>query len=252
MDTKKCNTCGVIKEHSEFGKKKLESGNYGLTHECKECKSIKASARYANETQQDRERRIAKAKEWKANNRDVVNGLKRKYRVEKKVIKLSAVPHDHHVKAYQSFQLRQSLIKHDQHVKEWRSDKAAYIKWKYKNDPKYMLYVRLKRGIQRGFKCKELKEGWFDRLGYTMDDLVKHIEKQFVDGMGWHNSQEWHIDHIMPIKSFKMNSVKDESFAACYSLHNLRPIWAKDNMTKYYKVDKYLINKTKSYPVRVC
>lgn len=242
---KQCNTCKIEKDHSEFGKKKHRSGNYGLTHECKACKSARASARYANESVEDRERRVSKAKEWKAGNRDVVNGLKRKYRLEKKVIRLSSMPHDHHVKAYQSYQLRQSLIKHDQHVKEWKADKSIYLKWKYKHNPKYMLYVRLKRGIQRGFKHKDLKDGWFDRLGYTIDDLAKHIEKQFVDGMGWHNYQEWHIDHIIPIKSFDMLSVNDQSFAECYSLHNLRPIWAEDNMIKYHKVDKYIITNKK-------
>jgi len=240
-DMKLCNTCGTDKDYSEFGKRKYKSGNYGLTNECKQCKSIKASKKYSSESKEDRERRVSLRKKWLESNRDIVNGLKRKYRLQKKVLKLSSIPHDQHVKEYHSYMFKQSLIRHDNHVREWKADKAGYLKWKYKHDPKYMLYIRLKRGIQRGFKHKELKDGWFDRLGYTMDDLVKHIEKQFVDGMGWHNYQKWHIDHIIPIKSFNMISIEDQSFAACYSLHNLRPIWAEDNMIKYHKVDKCLI-----------
>lgn len=249
-----CNTCKVEKDDSEFSTKPGRNGTRRLAHECKTCSSIKAKSKYANESEEDRSRRVSKAKAWKASNRDVVIGLKRKYRLIKKVDKLSSIPHDHHVKAYIKYNERQLKVKHDQHVKEWRKSlgNAGQMRWKYKNDPKHMLYTRLKRGIQRGFKDRTLKEGWFDRLGYTMDELVIHIEKQFTDGMGWHNFSEWHIDHIIPIKSFNLNSVMDETFAACYSMHNLRPIWARDNMIKYRMVDKYLINKTKSYPVGVC
>lgn len=248
MDTKKCNTCGVIKEHSEFGKKKLESGNYGLTHECKQCKSIRASTRHANETQQDRARRIAKAKEWKENNRGVVNGLKRKYRAEKKVIKLSSVPHDQHIKAYeiyQSIQVKKSLLKHDQHVKEWKSDDSRMYKWSYKHNINTMLYSKLKRGVYRCLGDKASYSNWSNYLGYTIDELRVHIEKQFTYGMSWDNRHEWHIDHIVPLCAFDIQSVDSAEFKVCFGLHNLRPIWPDDNRDKYWSVDRVFNKRNK-------
>lgn len=244
-EMKQCNTCGLTKVHSEFSKKKLASGNYGLTHECKQCKSIKASARYANETHGDRARRIAKAKEWKANNRDVVNGLKRKYRLEKKVIKLSAVPHDHHVKAYQSHVFRQSIIKHDQHVKEWRSDEARISRWDYKHNINHLLYAKLKRGVYRCLGNNATGSNWFKTLGYTVDDLRAHLEKHFTYNMSWDNRHEWHIDHVVPICAFNIKTVDSSEFKACFGLHNLRPIWPDDNRDKYWYVDRVIKQKNK-------
>ena len=229
---KQCNTCGVTKDHSEFSTKPGRNGIRRLSHECKMCRSAKSKAKYANETQEERENRISKAKAWRASNRDVVNGLKRKYNLQKKVIKLSSMPHDHHVRAYQSYQLKQSL-KHDQHVKEWKS----FVR--------YAVYQRLKRGVQRGMKDKAANSNWSDYLGYSVGELVDHIESQFTDGMGWHNMSEWHIDHILPIRSFDLDRVDSEDFKRCYSLDNLMPVWAEDNMNKYYNSDKFMIIKKK-------
>ena len=230
---KQCNTCGVTKDHSEFSTKPGRNGIRRLSHECKMCRSAKSKAKYANETQEERENRISKAKAWTASNRDVVNRLKRKYRIEKKVIKLSSMPHDHHVRAYQSYQLRQSLIKHDQHVKE----RNSFVR--------YAVYQRLKRGVQRGMKDKAANSNWSDYLGYSVGDLIDHIESQFTDGMGWHNMSEWHIDHVVPICAFDIQSADSEDFKRCYSLDNLMPVWAEDNMNKYYNSDKFMIIKKK-------
>ena len=229
---KQCNTCGVTKDPSEFSTKPGRNGIRRLSHECKMCRSAKSKAKYANETQEERENRISKAKAWTASNRDVVNGLKRKYNLQKKVIKLSSMPHDHHVRAYQSYQLKQSL-KHDQHVKEWKS----FVR--------YAVYQRLKRGVQRGMKDKAANSNWSDYLGYSVGELIDHIESQFTDGMGWHNMSEWHIDHILPIRSFDLDHVDSEDFKRCYSLDNLMPVWAEDNMNKYYNSDKFMIIKKK-------
>jgi hypothetical protein len=69
-------------------------------------------------------------------------------------------------------------------------------------------------------------------LGYTADELRAHLERQFVKGMGWHNADQWHVDHIIPVKAFSITSVDDPDFAACWALSNLRPIWADENRRK--------------------
>ena len=69
-------------------------------------------------------------------------------------------------------------------------------------------------------------------LGYTLENLVQHLENQFVDGMTWENKGKWHIDHIRPVSSFNYNSMEDPGFKECWGLSNLRPLWAKDNLKK--------------------
>lgn len=70
------------------------------------------------------------------------------------------------------------------------------------------------------------------RFGYTIAELKIHIEKQFLKGMSWDNygMHGWHIDHIVPKCAFDFS--KDEEFNKCWSLSNLRPLWAKDNKIK--------------------
>jgi len=69
-------------------------------------------------------------------------------------------------------------------------------------------------------------------LGYGIDELRRHIERQFLRGMSWSNRSEWHIDHIIPIASFNFTSHDDAEFKACWALTNLRPLWKIDNMSK--------------------
>ena len=64
----------------------------------------------------------------------------------------------------------------------------------------------------------------FDYLDYTPDELVLHLEAQFVEGMSWENMEKWHIDHIRPIASFNFDSVEHPEFRECWGLDNLQPL----------------------------
>jgi hypothetical protein len=69
-------------------------------------------------------------------------------------------------------------------------------------------------------------------LGYTVEQLRDHLEKQFRGRMSWANMGKWHIDHIVPISSFRISGLDDPEFRAAWALTNLRPLWKRDNMEK--------------------
>lgn len=71
------------------------------------------------------------------------------------------------------------------------------------------------------------------KLGYGREELILHLEKQFLRGMGWHNMGMWHIDHIVPLSSFDAQIESD--FLRAWALSNLRPLWARENMKKKAK-----------------
>ena len=73
---------------------------------------------------------------------------------------------------------------------------------------------------------------WRRLVGYSIDDLMRHLERQFVKGMSWANIGDWHIDHIVPRASFSYRCADDDEFRACWALTNLRPLWSKENLTK--------------------
>ena len=56
--------------------------------------------------------------------------------------------------------------------------------------------------------------------------------------MSWDNygRNGWEIDHIKPISSFNFNSYKDKEFKECWSLENLQPLWAEENIRKSNKI----------------
>lgn len=72
-------------------------------------------------------------------------------------------------------------------------------------------------------------EAMDDMLGYTLPLLADHIEKQFTKGMDWLAFCNGDI-HISPVASFDLSEF--QQLESCYSLANLRPAWAKDNIEK--------------------
>jgi len=77
------------------------------------------------------------------------------------------------------------------------------------------------QGYTKKSSCNEI-------YGCSWDDLKKHIELQFKDGMSWSNRGEWHIDHIYPLASAK----SEQELLKLNHYKNLRPLWAKENIAK--------------------
>lgn len=71
-------------------------------------------------------------------------------------------------------------------------------------------------------------------LGCSMPHFFLHIERQFREGMGWHNFGKWVLDHILPCSSFDLRS--EEHLRLCFHFSNFQPLWAKENMTKGDKI----------------
>jgi hypothetical protein len=103
------------------------------------------------------------------------------------------------------------------------------IQRKLKHNIKTLLTVKLKA---HNFK-KEYKTT-VELLGYTIEELKRHLESQFQEGMTWENYglKGWHIDHKTPDSWFYYESTNDEQFKIAWSLSNLQPLWAKDNLKK--------------------
>lgn len=52
--------------------------------------------------------------------------------------------------------------------------------------------------MQHALKGQKNGRKWEKMVGYSRHDLVRHLERQFVQGMSWDNMGEWQIDHIVP------------------------------------------------------
>ena len=93
---------------------------------------------------------------------------------------------------------------------------------------------------QDGFGVAPCWRALTEKCGYTHEQLVEHIERQFTPNMNWGNQRTpkcpgkfgWHLDHIIPHSSFNYTSFNDADFVKCWSLDNLQPLQARMNMQK--------------------
>jgi hypothetical protein len=122
----------------------------------------------------------------------------------------------------------------EKNIDKHRERKRVYQKHKRHTDPLYKLISNFRSAIYIVLKENNLQKygHYFDILGYTPEQLIVHLEKQFNDGMNWDNYGEWHIDHIKPISSFIFEGSEDEEFKKCWSLDNLQPMWGLENIKK--------------------
>lgn len=94
------------------------------------------------------------------------------------------------------------------------------------------LSARVRCGMRRDLRTKKGGRQWESLVGYTVAELMRHLEARFAPGMGWHNLSKWHVDHVRPLASFSFSSVDDPEFRAAWALTNLQPLWAEDNLRK--------------------
>jgi hypothetical protein len=87
-----------------------------------------------------------------------------------------------------------------------------------------------------GFSLKGTKAGrsWEALVGYTLHDLMRHLERQFVGTkMTWANRGVfWELDHVRPVASFNITGPDCDAFRECWSLANLRPLPKSANRKK--------------------
>jgi hypothetical protein len=119
-----------------------------------------------------------------------------------------------------------------------REVKRTYEKHRKDTDPIYKLISNFRTAIYQVLKESNVEKNghYFEILGYTPEELINHLEKQFKDGMTWDNYGDFHIDHIIPISSFNIQEIGDEEFMKCWSLSNLQPMWGEENIKKSNKV----------------
>ena len=121
-----------------------------------------------------------------------------------------------------------------------KKERVRY-KERYANDLDYKMRKVLRARVRGAIKDYANKgtvksKKTMDLIGCSLEDLKKHLESQFTDGMSWDNHGEWHIDHIIPCSSFDLSLTEDQERCFCYT--NLQPLWALDNMTKGAKYEE--------------
>lgn len=213
LATKKCTRCGEIKDLDKFqAEMRYKSGHISW---CKQCRSEYVHAWYVKNAELTKER----SKIWAEENKDKVNISKRKWS-----------------SAHKNHMYEVSKIWRSENIDKVRAMRRKHIA-KVRSVPKGRLSTNISRNIRASIVNAKGGTHWEELVGFTIDQLKKHLEKRFKPGMTWENyGTYWQIDHKTPVSVFNFEKPEDIDFRLCWSLKNLQPLEAKENNKKRAKI----------------
>ena len=242
METKYCNKCKEIKNIDDFHKQKASrDGHHSI---CKECAKEYTKNYYSNNKEHYKELWEVykktpncknRGKKYYENNTEKCLLACKKWR-ENNLDKAKETGKLNHIKNKEKEQVQHLiwLKNHPDKIRKYSNNR--YYKNKDKIDAK--LNKNISKHMWEALKGNKQGRHWEKLVNYTLQDLIKHLEKRFTNGMTWDNYGKygWHIDHIIPIYLWEFNSYNDREFKQCWCLANLQPLWAKDNLRKGNRV----------------
>ena len=134
--------------------------------------------------------------------------------------------------------------------------KASFERWKSQNrerfrgymrklksQEKYRVSSRISNGMRASLKKRGSSKGgssWCDLVGYSKEDLLKHLKKTIPAGYTWQDflDGKLEIDHIVPVAAHNFSSPEDLDFMHCWSKGNLRLLPNLENRSKGAKLLK--------------
>jgi hypothetical protein len=137
---------------------------------------------------------------------------------------------------------RRALTRSKAKTPEARAVRNQKARERFATDHAFALQMRVRASVRQTLKFaarrgeaekRPAKVGsTLDRMPWSAPELVAHLERQFLPGMSWANMTEWHVDHVQPLSSFRITGLDCPELRAAWSLSNLRPLWARDNLKK--------------------
>lgn len=244
---KKCTKCHELKALDQYTRRK--STKDGRAPGCKTCYRVSTIAYRAVNVDKTRQRRLnyyannketltAKSREYYAENKLEINNRKRKAYLES-AEKLRKISRDYRVGREEELNNKKKVWSQNNRDKVRQYDRERHNK--LKGDPLYQLR-RAQRRLLSNF-LQSINEAKNKRtnsaLGYTQEQLKTRIELNFQPGMSWSNHGDWHIDHTIPVAYFISKGEQRPNIVN--ALCNLRPLWAKDNLSKGSSLPSWLL-----------
>lgn len=250
---KKCGRCQIIKEDSEFSKSQLERSG-GV---CRICCTEKA--RIYRENNRDKVR--AYEKQYRPNYMETHKEEKAAYQKEYYQANIDELKNSSkmrrennrdelllYAKEYYQENKEELKAKARQYAKDHREEIQVAQNIDRQTNPmskiRHNVSNLIRLSIKRNSSSKD-GNSIVDYLGYSINELKIHLEKQFEPWMTWDNwgifdlktwndddrkTWTWQLDHIIPQSDLPYLSMADENFKKCWSLSNLRPYSAKQNL----------------------
>ena len=249
---KKCGRCQIVKEDGEFSASQLKASG-GV---CRPCCTEKARdyrnihrdkvRKYEKEyrpkyLEEHKEEKVAYQQEYYQENKEEFKAASKKHRDANRD---EAIAYAKQYYQDNKDELKEQAKEYRQEHKEERRVSQNNAR---KNNPMAKIHHNvsglIRITIQRNGSSKD-NNSIIDHIGYSIEQLKEHLEKQFEPWMTWNNWGKydtktwdnnnqmtwiWQIDHIIPQSDLPYTSMEDDNFKKCWALTNLRPYSAKLN-----------------------
>lgn len=201
-------------------------------------------------TKEERNRRdLIRKKEWGKNNPEEIKRRRRQYYLKNtEYCKSKSKEWREKNKEYIIIKNKEYNLKNKDKVKQYNREyyeknkeeiiksRSIYSIIRIKTNPLVKLKNILRSRIRTTLILNKYKKSKRSEelLGNKIEEVKKHIELQFREGMTWknHGKYGWHIDHIIPLSSAK----NEDEIIKLFHYTNLQPLWAKDNLSKGSKI----------------
>lgn len=221
------------KEYYQQNKDKILARQKKYKGKYKEAKSA-ASKRYY---QKNREQILLKLKTKQVIDLVKIKQIAKKhYEKEKESYLAKAkIKYNQNKELYKNY-YQQNKDKRLEYQKQYSQSLNCKLKRKarYKQNPYYKLQSNLRIRINLAIKSAKTKRSnkTTELLGCSIKDVRKYLESLWLPGMNWENYslEGWHIDHIIPVNTFDLTNPEQQK--KCFHYTNLRPLWAKDNLSR--------------------
>src|SRR5260221_78331 len=132
---------------------------------------------------------------------------------------------------------KKSIIYKQNNIEKTRKCRNNWYQ-KNKHKPRIRLDIVFSKAIRKSLKEGKRGQHWENIVGYTIDELISHLESQFTKEMNWDNyGKYWHIHHLEPKNIFKYDSVNHLEFKLCWNLNNLSPKNSIDSVAEQDKLN---------------
>lgn len=249
-----CRRCGQEKPRTSEYFHAKPSGAGGLNSVCIPCRAEEARARKVRDPAKHAEKNRAAQKRYRAAHRENVLEKQREHNRAYVARRPDALlrgriaykqRHPDRVKAgiqrwRERYRERVREIARDWRANNPEKARARAKRWRlaHKHDVgrvaiRMRMSQRIKQHVERHIGGGKGGASWCSLVGYEVEDFIRHIERQFTRSMRWENwGTVWHLDHIVPVSSFRARAAGDDEFRACWALPNLRPLPARENLSK--------------------
>ena len=185
------------------------------------------------------------SKQYRINNPEYTKDYYRNHKEERNEKRKQYYQNNKEKENKQSEQwIKNNIIKYHENHKKYRQthkkEKNEYCKNKRKVDLRFNLNEKIKSAMNISLKGNKKGRHWEDLVGYTLNDLIQHLQKTIPEGYAWQDFLEGglHMDHIIPIDAFNFSEPEHIDFKRCWSLKNLRLLPAEENLKKSNKLMK--------------